>query len=212
MAARCQRAGEPAPVPSTVGRNRRSARLCALKGHAARRQGGGLVANADHRDYLEPPVCRWFPGINQGGFAGRPSGLSARQRVWIMVGSLVRVCGAPPGIDGRCPHLLAVRDLASGQRLLWRPVDDVDGAAVRQALLSLFALHGAPLVLKTANGSPFGDGATERYLHGCGVIPLFSPPHTPRYNGSVEAGIGSLKTRTERPAPRGSRCRRARNA
>ena len=65
------------------------------------------------------------------------------------------------------------------------------------ALLSLFALHGAPLVLKTANGSPFGDSAARRYLHGCGVIPLFSPPHTPRYNGSVEAGIGSLKTRTE---------------
>src|SRR5260370_2185609 len=26
---------------------------------------------------------------------------------------------------------------------------------------------------------------------------LFSPPHTPAYNGSIEAGIGSLKTRTE---------------
>jgi hypothetical protein len=33
---------------------------------------------------------------------------------------------------------------------------------------------------------------------------LFSPPHTPRYNGSIEAGIGSLKTRTERHATRAS--------
>jgi hypothetical protein len=31
---------------------------------------------------------------------------------------------------------------------------------------------------------------------------LFSPPRTPRYNGSIEAGIGSLKTRTERHAAR----------
>jgi len=31
---------------------------------------------------------------------------------------------------------------------------------------------------------------------------LFSPPHTPEYNGSIEAGIGSLKTRTERYATR----------
>ncbi len=29
---------------------------------------------------------------------------------------------------------------------------------------------------------------------------LFSPPHTPRYNGAIEAGIGSLKTRTQRYA------------
>jgi transposase InsO family protein len=33
-----------------------------------------------------------------------------------------------------------------------------------------------------------------------GVNLLFSPPRTPWYNGSIEAGIGSLKTRTERHA------------
>jgi hypothetical protein len=27
-------------------------------------------------------------------------------------------------------------------------------------------------------------------------LPLFSPPRTPRYNGSCEAGIGSMKART----------------
>jgi hypothetical protein len=33
---------------------------------------------------------------------------------------------------------------------------------------------------------------------GAGVItPLFSPPYYPRYNGAIEAGIGSLKTRTQ---------------
>ena len=35
-----------------------------------------------------------------------------------------------------------------------------------------------------------------------GVASLFSPPHWPRYNGAVEAGIGSLKGRTEAHAAR----------
>ena len=34
------------------------------------------------------------------------------------------------------------------------------------------------------------------------MIPLFSPPYWPRYNGAVEAGIGALKERTERWASR----------
>src|SRR5437868_1132119 len=29
------------------------------------------------------------------------------------------------------------------------------------------------------------------------VTPLISPPYYPRYNGAIEAGIGSLKTRTQ---------------
>ena len=34
---------------------------------------------------------------------------------------------------------------------------------------------------------------------------LFSPPGVPRYNGAIEAGIGSLKTRTEQHAARHGR-------
>jgi hypothetical protein len=34
------------------------------------------------------------------------------------------------------------------------------------------------------------------------VIPLYSPPQWPRYNGAIEAGIGSLKTRTDLHAAR----------
>ncbi len=33
-----------------------------------------------------------------------------------------------------------------------------------------------------------------------GVLRLFSPPRTPRYNGSCEAGIGSMKVRTHHQA------------
>jgi transposase InsO family protein len=105
-------------------------------------------------------------------------------------------------IDGLHPYLLSVRDLASGMQLLWLPVKSPDADHAIRALRSLFALHGAPLVLKTDNGSPFGAGETQDFLAQSEVKSLFSPPRVPRYNGAAEAGIGSLKTRTERHAER----------
>ena len=107
---------------------------------------------------------------------------------------------APAPVDGLFPYLLAARDLASGQQLLWQPLAAATAQEVVGALGSLFAEHGPPLVLKSDNGSAFCAGAVQAVLAGAGVIPLFSPPYWPRYNGSVEAGIGSLKSRTERQA------------
>ncbi len=112
---------------------------------------------------------------------------------------------APAPIDGLFPYLFAVRDLASGQQLLWQPVLSADGYHVRLALALLFGLHGAPLVLKSDNGSPFDAAPTLALLHQAGVIPLFSPAYYPEYNGAIEAGIGSLKTRTEHHAARQGR-------
>jgi transposase InsO family protein len=106
----------------------------------------------------------------------------------------------PQPIDGRYRYLLAVRDLASGQTLLWLPVADATAAPVLAALEPLFLTHGAPLVLKTDNGSAFVAEDTADFLQSWEVIPLFSPPRTPQYNGAIEAGIGSLKTRSERHA------------
>jgi len=109
---------------------------------------------------------------------------------------------APSPIDGMYPYLLAVRDLASHQQLLWQPTLDMTADTTIEALRSLLALHAAPLVLKADNGSAFGADATRTFLSSHGVNLLFSPPHTPEYNGAIEAGIGSLKTRTERHATR----------
>jgi transposase InsO family protein len=106
----------------------------------------------------------------------------------------------PQPRDGLYPYLLAVRDLASGQQLLWLPVHDITAAEVQAALPWLFARLGAPLVLKTDNGSPFAAASTQEFLAQSHVACLFSPAYTPSYNGSIEAGIGSLKTRTERHA------------
>src|SRR5262249_163030 len=66
----------------------------------------------------------------------------------------------------------------------------------------LFVEHGAPLVLKSDNGSPFGAEVVQDLLATWGVKTLFSPPRMPRYNGAIEAGIGSLTTRTDRHAAR----------
>jgi transposase InsO family protein len=103
-------------------------------------------------------------------------------------------------VEGKDRYLLAVRDLASGQQLLWWPVPAINTEEALAALAFLFAEHGAPLVLKTDNGSPFCAADTLQFLHAADVIPLFSPPRMPRYNGAVEAGIGSLKTRTDQHA------------
>jgi hypothetical protein len=98
---------------------------------------------------------------------------------------------------------LAVRDLASGQQLLWLPVAEATAATTVAALLWLFTLHGAPLVLKMDNGAPFVAGATRALLGQWQVVPLYSPPRRPQYNGAVEAGIGALKARTHYQAARG---------
>lgn len=108
----------------------------------------------------------------------------------------------PAPIDGRFPYLLAVRDLASSRQLLWQPIEPPTAEAAALGLAPLFALHGAPLVLKCDNGSPFGAPAVQDLLAQHRVATLFSPPATPRYKGAIEAGIHSLKDRTHAAAAR----------
>ena len=126
---------------------------------------------------------------------------------WSGIGSVwaIDFTGPRPAIEGRYPYLLAVRDLASGRQLLWRPVEAATGETARDMLAGLFAEHGAPLVVKCDNGSPFTSAAVEELLVAHGVVALVSPPYWPRYNGSVEAGIGSLKVRTAAWAARAGR-------
>lgn len=102
----------------------------------------------------------------------------------------------PTPVDGFFPWILAVRDLASGYRLAARPVPAADAANVRALLIELFEQHGAPLVLKHDNGSHFCNEIIERLLGLRGVVSLVSPRYYPKYNGAIEAGIGSVKTYT----------------
>jgi len=101
----------------------------------------------------------------------------------------------PAPIDGVYRYVLLVRDLASGRQLLGLPCHGESAAVAVMALRFLFRVCGRPLVLKMDNGSAFIAGEIEALLREHGVFPLYSPPGTPSYNGSIEAGIGSLEVR-----------------
>jgi transposase InsO family protein len=100
-------------------------------------------------------------------------------------------------IDERYPYAFTVRDLVSGMQLLWRAVADETAATAARELELLFMVYGAPLVLKSDNGSAFRAGLVKGLVRRWGVWSLYSPPGKPWYNGAVEASIGSLKMRTQ---------------
>ena len=126
---------------------------------------------------------------------------------WHVPGRVWAVDHAEPArpIDGLYGALISVRDLASGMQLAWLPVPDQTAETTFDVLAALFAEHGPPLVLKSDNGSAFKSGLVGRLLADWGVVPLRSPPVTPRYNGSCEAGIGAMKVRTHDQAARNGR-------
>jgi len=121
-------------------------------------------------------------------------------RVWAMDHA------EPPGpIDGLYDRCFSVRDLASGLQLAWLPVPDETAETTLDALEALFREHGPPLVLKSDNGSAFKSELVTDLLASWAVVPLRSPPYTPEYNGSCEAGIGGMKVRTHYEAARNGR-------
>jgi len=83
-----------------------------------------------------------------------------------------------PAADGE-RYALSVRDLGSGCQLLWEPVENPDAASTVRLLLELFFTHGAPLVLKSDNGSAFIAWVTEALLRWWNVVHLLSPPRRP---------------------------------
>ena len=101
----------------------------------------------------------------------------------------------PSPIDGEYRYLLLIRDLASGRQLLALPCHGPTAAVAIVALRSLFRLCRPPLVLKMDNGSAFIAAELKALLEEHDVRALYSPPCTPSYNGSIEAGIGSLEVR-----------------
>ena len=103
-------------------------------------------------------------------------------------------------IDGRYPFALANRDLGSNEQIDWMPVDSKDAATTDLMLEARYREHGAPLVQKADNG--FAAESTRKLLERWGVLLLLSPPQFPRYNGSIEAGIGSMIARTDHHAAR----------
>ena len=126
---------------------------------------------------------------------------------WSRPGALWAMDFAEPPfpIDGIYPFIFSVRDLASGCALMWLPIESKEGANVVRALRYLFHLCGAPLVLKSDNEAALDTSDIRELLKTWGVTHLLSPRYLPRYNGSCEAGIGTLKTYTYHEAARHDR-------
>jgi transposase InsO family protein len=103
---------------------------------------------------------------------------------------------APYLIDGVYMYLFAVRDLASHYQIAWIPVPDLRAETVLPLLEQLFEEHGAPLVLKSDNGSAFIAELLTEFLATKQVSQLFSPARRPQYNGALERSNGVLKTYT----------------
>ena len=97
-------------------------------------------------------------------------------------------------VDGMYGQILVVRDLGAGFNLKSLPVVGKSAAMACRVMESLFIAYGAPLVLKTDGGSEFLAGVFKELMQREGVVHLVSPFYYPPYNGSIEAGIGSLKT------------------
>jgi transposase InsO family protein len=132
-----------------------------------------------------------------GALKGSVASSANARTVWTRPGSVWTMdhheLEAP--IDGEFWFLFVVRDLASGRVLTALPTRSTDHGPVVQELERLFKLWGAPLVLKSDNGSGLVAKEVGDLLKEWGVTALRSPPLTPTYNGAVEAGMGSLKAR-----------------
>jgi len=57
-------------------------------------------------------------------------------------------------IDGKYPHALSVRDLASHDQLAWEPVPDADAETTIAVLASLFWEHGPPWSSRATTDRP----------------------------------------------------------
>jgi hypothetical protein len=102
----------------------------------------------------------------------------------------------PRPIDGCYRYVVHVRDLASHYHLAALPVRRATAQPVCDLLRAICGATRPPLVLKVDNGSPCVSRQLRAWAQHAGTALLYSPPAWPRYNGSIEASIGSLTTRT----------------
>jgi hypothetical protein len=103
-------------------------------------------------------------------------------------------------VDGQYDQIFAVRDLASHFQLAWQAVSSTGAAEACQILEKLFQEHGAPLIIKSDQGSAFISTAMRRLLERYHVTALFSPRRRPQYNGALERANSTHKAYTHQQA------------
>ena len=135
--------------------------------------------------------------------AARQRGFSVSDRLDDWLDWAIDHSESPADIDGSShTAILAIRDLAGGYQIAWLPVIDQTATETVSVLRSIFDLYGAPLVIKSDNGSAFKSELFANLLEAWDCQHLRSPARTLRYNGSCEAEIGAMKVRTRHYAER----------
>ena len=126
---------------------------------------------------------------------------------WTRAGSVWAMDFAdPPGpVDGLYEKLFCVRDLGSDKQLLGLPSPGKSTHLTTQTLTALVRWLGPPLVIKCDNDGVFTAGELKTRAEEHQVLLLFSSERIPAYNGAIEAGIGSLKTRAHYESARHDR-------
>jgi len=152
-----------------------------------------------------PALCQLFPEVARGELEElqrryehayrKHKRMSIQSLRWTLPRAVWAMDFAvpPKPIERIYEKMLIVRDLASGYQLLALPVTQENGENVKMALLFLFKAYGIPLVIKSDNGSPFICEIVKDVLETHKVLHLLSPPGMPQFNGSCEAGVGSVK-------------------
>jgi hypothetical protein len=155
------------------------------------------LARSELSDLQREQRQQWFQGHE----------VFASTLEWLVPGTVwaMDFSQAPVPIDTDFRHVFAVRDLPGHMQLELLPVRHANARAAVLALEHLFVVHGAPLVVKADNGSPFLSHELKKLLGRWKVTLLLSPPYWPQYNGSVEAGFGASKTRIQIEAARHGR-------
>jgi hypothetical protein len=119
--------------------------------------------------------------------------------VWATDGTEYCEPGAPKGIE-----LLTMREMCS--KYLFRPLCTLwtpCGEEISGYLANLFYVNGLPLFVKMDNGGNLCSEAVTETLQEHWVIPLYSPPEYPRYNGSLENAQGDIKGAIQQLLPLG---------
>lgn len=130
-----------------------------------------------------------------------------RRRLWRILRWLVP--GAVWAMDGtwfdqpiadHSRRALVVAELHHRQVLDLRAVAGERAGTAVACLERLIEWHGAPLVLKVDNGSANRSAAVRNLCAQHGILPLFSPPRCPRFNGTCEVSGRWAKRRAENSA------------
>jgi len=128
-----------------------------------------------------------------------------RGRLWLNDGSCVRLRAEYPRHvwsydfvadrthDGRAFRTLNVIDEFTRECLAIRVGRSLKTEDVQACLTDLFCTHGAPVHLRSDNGSEFANQQIRTWLNELGVKTLFIEPGSPWENGYIESFNGKFR-------------------